>query len=209
MKTNKCKICRRLGTKLFIKGERCLSPKCAVIRRPTPPGPKRKGRFKALSEYGKELQEKQKLRNWYCLKEGQFSKYVKDILDRRNKIEDASSALIEKLESRFDNVVFRLGFASSRIQARQFISHGHFLINNKPVDISSYQLKKGDKVSVNAVARKKKNIEKVVPLLKKYQPPVWLKLNPEKLEGEVVGIPNLIEVASPAEISTIFEFYSR
>ncbi len=198
-----------MGTKLFLKGERCLSPKCALIRKPYPPGPKRKGRFKQLSEYGKELQEKQKLKNWYNLRERQFAKYVKDILKRRSKVEDASSTLIQKLESRFDNVVFRLGFASSRIQARQFVSHGHFSINGKVVNRPSSQLEKGDKVAVNPVSRKKKNIEKVSPALKKYQPPAWLKLNGETLEAEVVGVPNLAEATPPAELSTIFEFYSR
>ena len=94
-----------MGTKLFLKGERCSSPKCAVIRKPYPPGPKRKGRFKQLSEYGKELQEKQKLKNWYNLRERQFAKYVKDILKRRSKVEDASGTLIQKLEYRFDNVI--------------------------------------------------------------------------------------------------------
>jgi len=209
MQNNACKICRRAGTKLFLKGERCLSPKCALIRKPYPPGPKRKGRFKQLSEYGKELQEKQKLKNWYNLRERQFAKYVKDILKRRGKVEDAAGTLIQKLESRFDNVVFRLGFASSRIQARQFVSHGHFLINGKVVNKPSYQLKKGDKVAVNPYSRKKKNIEKVVLLLKKYQPPAWLKLNQETLAAEVIGTPNLIEAAPPSELSTIFEFYSR
>ena len=198
-----------MGTKLFLKGERCSSPKCAVIRKPYPPGPKRKGRFKQLSEYGKELQEKQKLKNWYNLRERQFAKYVKDILKRGSGVEDTSNTLIQKLENRFDNVVFRLGFASSRIQARQFVSHGHFLVNGKVVKKPSYQLAKGDKVAVNPVSRKKKNIEKVAPILKKYQPPAWLKLNPETLEAEVVGVPNLIEAAPPAELSTIFEFYSR
>jgi len=198
-----------MGTKLFLKGERCAGPKCAVIRKPYPPGPKRKGRFKQLSEFGKELQEKQKLKNWYNLRERQFAKYVKDILKRRSRVEDASGTLIQRLESRFDNVIFRLGFASSRVQARQFVSHGHFLINGKPVSKPSYQLEKGDKVAVNPVSRKKKNIEKVAPLLKKYQPPVWLKLNPDSLEAEVVGSPSLIEAAPPAEISTIFEYYSR
>ncbi|MFH1780529.1 MAG: 30S ribosomal protein S4 [Candidatus Nealsonbacteria bacterium] len=209
MQTNTCKICRRLGTKLFLKGDRCSSPKCAIIRKPYPPGPKRKGRFKQPSEYGKELHEKQKLRNWYNLRERQFSKYVKDILKRRSKVEDAANTLIQKLENRFDNVIFRLGFASSRIQARQFVSHGHFMINGKMVNKPSYQVQKGDKIAVNFVSRKKKNIEKIMPLLKKYQPPAWLKMNPESMDAEVVGIPNLTEAAPPAEFSTIFEFYSR
>jgi len=198
-----------MGTKLFLKGERCSGPKCALIRKPYPPGPKRKGHFKQLSEYGKELQEKQKLKNWYNLRERQFAKYVKDILKKRSKVENTDETLIQNLESRLDNVIFRLGFASSRIQARQFVSHGHFSVNGKAVNKPSYQLQKGDKITVSQVARKKKNIEKVAPLLKKYQPPAWLKLDPEKMAGEVIGVPNLIEAAPPAELSTIFEFYSR
>jgi len=180
-----------------------------MLKKPYPPGMKKKRRFSQQSEYGKELKEKQKLRNWYNLKERQFRKYVKDILKKRGKVEDAASLLIQKLESRLDNVIFRLGFAASRAQARQLVSHGHFLIKGKPVNIPAFQLKKGDKVVVNPVSRKKRNIEKVALSIKKYKPPTWLKLNAESLEGEVIGVPNLEEAAPPAEISTIFEFYSR
>lgn len=202
MQNNKCKICRRLGTKLFLKGEKCLSPKCPLIKKPYPPGLKKKRRAAALSEYGKELREKQKLRNWYNLKESQFRKYVKE--------NPSPSLLIQKLESRFDNVILRLGFAGSRAQARQFVFHGHFLINGKPVNIPSYQLKKGDKITVRPASQKKKIFSNLTPLLKKHQTiPTWLKLNAEKLAGEVTGIPTLEEAIPPAEISTIFEYYSR
>lgn len=163
----------------------------------------------ALSEYGKELKEKQKLKNWYNLGETQLRKYVKEILSRGGKIKDASSVLIQKLESRFDNVVFRLGLANSRVGARQSVSHGHFLINGRPVNIPSYQLKKGDKITVNSVSQKNKHFSNLVPLLKKHQTPSWLKMNIEKIEGEVVGLPTVEEAAPPAELSTIFEYYSR
>ncbi len=211
MQDNKCKICRRLGVKLFLKGEKCLSPKCPLIRKPYPPGMKRKRRRggRDLSEYAKELREKQKLKNWYNLREKQFRNYVKEILNKRSKVEDASTLLIQKLESRFDNVIFRLGFSGSRPQARQMVSHGHFLINGKPVNIPACQLKKGDKVNVNLASQKKKVFSNMTPLLKKHQTPSWLKISPEKLEGEVIGKPSLEEVAPPAEISTIFEYYSR
>ncbi len=209
MLDNKCKICRRLGVKLFLKGEKCLSPKCPLIRKPYPPGMKRKKRPRALSEYGKELREKQKLRNWYNLRERQFRKYVKEILNKKSRTGDAANLLIQKLESRFDNVVFRLGFASSRSQARQIVSHGHFLINGKRVNIPACQLKKGDKVTLRPLSQKKKIFSNLAPILKKHQAPSWLKVNVEKLEGEVVGLPNLEEASPPAEISTIFEYYSR
>lgn len=209
MLNSKCKICRRLGMKLFLKGEKCLLPKCPLIKKPYPPGLKKKRRFTPLSEYGKELREKQKLRNWYNLKEKQFRKYVKEVLNKRSKVADGPTLLIQKLESRFDNIIFRLGLATSRSQARQFVSHGHFLINGKVVNIPAYQLKKGDKITINSASQKKKIFSNLAPILKKHQAPVWLKLNVEKLEGEVVGSATLEEAAPPAEISTIFEYYSR
>ena len=203
MKNNKCKICRRLGIKLFLKGEKCLSPKCPLIKKPYPPGLKKKRRRAgAFSEYGKELREKQKLRNWYNLKERQFRKYVKE--------NPSPSLLIQKLESRFDNVILRLGLTGSRAQARQFVSHGHFLINGRPVNLPSYQLKKGDKITIRPASQKKKIFSNLTPLLEKNQTiPTWLKLNAEKLTGEVIGIPTLEEASPPVEISTIFEYYSR
>ena len=209
MINSKCKICRRLGTKLFLKGEKCLSPKCPIVRKSYAPGQKRKRRFGALSEFGKELKEKQKLKNWYNLKEKQFRNYVRDVLKRRGKVEDSAALLIQKLESRFDNVVFRLGFAGSHKKSRQLVSHGHFLINGRKVNIPSYQLKKGDKISINPFSKEKKIFSNVAIALKKHQAPSWLKLDTEKLEGEVIGKPRLEEVAPPAEISTIFEYYSR
>jgi len=198
-----------MGGKLFLKGERCLSPKCAFLKKSYSPGRKGKRRTRPLSEYGKELKEKQKLKNWYNLGERQFRKYVKEILKRRGKVEDAAALLVEKLEKRFDNAIYRLGFTNSRSQARQFVSHGHFMVNGRRVSIPFYQLKKGEKISVNPTSKKKKVFENLIPILKKHQPPAWLKLNAQSLEGEVVGIPTIEEASPPAEISTIFEFYSR
>jgi len=209
MKDKKCKICRRLGVKLFLKGERCLSQKCPIITKPYPPGEKGKKRTRQRSEYGKELSEKQKLKNWYNLKERQFRKYVKEVLEKRGKVEDAGALLIKKLENRLDNVVFRMGFTPSRVQARQIVNHGHFLVNEKKVNIPSYQVKKGDKISLRAGSRNKAIFQDLPTILKKHQVPSWIKINIEKLEGEIVGQPNLEEAASPAEISTIFEFYSK
>ena len=209
MQDKKCKICRRLGVKLFLKGERCFSPKCPIIKRPYLPGEKRKRKSRGLSEYGKELAEKQKLKNWYNLKERQFRKYVKEVLAKRGKVEDTGALLIKKLESRLDNVVFRMGFANSRIQAKQIVSHGHFLVNGRKVDIPSCQVKKGDKISLKTSSRKKVIFQNLPTNLKKYKPPSWIQINIEKLEGEIVGQPSLEEAGLPAEISTIFEFYSR
>jgi small subunit ribosomal protein S4 len=205
----KCKICRRLGVKLFLKGEKCLSPKCLMIKRSYPPGEKRKKRMSSPSEYGKELREKQKLKNWYNLRERQFKKYVKETLKARGKVEDATVLLIRKLESRLDNIVFRLGFASSRAQAKQLVSHGHFLVNGKRIDIPSHQVKRGDIIAVSSKFQKKPIAQNLKNSLKKYKTSSWLELNVEKLEGKVLNEPVIEEVAPPVEIPTIFEFYSK
>lgn len=209
MKNNKCKICRRLGVKLFLKGDKCLSPKCPMVRRAYPPGMRGKRRKRGLTEYGKELREKQKIRNWYNLSEKQFKKYIKEVLKKQGEQENIAALLIRKLESRLDNVVFRSGFSSSRVQARQFVSHNHFLVNGKRVNIPSYRVKKGDKISLDPRSRKKSVFQNLSAILKKHNLPSWLRLNVEKLEAEVIGEPSLEEVAPPAEISSIFEFYSR
>jgi|TARA_Y100000310_G_scaffold127317_2_gene126444 small subunit ribosomal protein S4 len=177
--------------------------------KPYNPGKKGRRRPRPLSEYGKELREKQKLKSWYNLGERQFKKYVKEILDRRGGVEDAAALLVQKLETRLDNIVYRLGFANSRSSARQLVSHGHLYVNNKPIDIPSYQLKKGDKVSIRSHSQKKMVFQNLSTILKKHKPPLWLEVDNEKLEGKVTGLPTLEEAAPPAEISSIFEFYSR
>ncbi len=180
-----------------------------MVIKPYPPGMKSKRRRRTVSEYGKELREKQKLKVWYNLKEKQFRKYIKEILEKRGKVEDTSALLLKKLESRLDNVVFRMGFVSSRSQAHQIISHNHFLVNGKMVNISSFQTKKGDKISLNPRSGKKVIFQNLPTILKKYKPPSWIKINIGKLEGEIIETPFLEEAASPAELSTIFEYYSR
>lgn len=209
MPNSKCKICRRQGAKLFLKGEKCFSPKCPMVRKPYTPGPKKTKRPRALSEYGKELREKQKLRNWYNLSEKQFRNYVEEALRIRHKVENTAAYLIKVLETRLDNVVFRLGLAVSRNSARRLISHGHFKVNGKAINIPSYQTKKEDIISVKSKSAEKTVFKNILPGLKKYTPPVWLELNADKLEGKVKGEPTLEEAAPPAEISSIFEFYSR
>lgn len=209
MTQSKCAICRRQGIKLFLKGDKCLSPACPFIKRPYPPGIRGKRRKPALSEYGKELKEKQKLKNWYNLREKQLGNYVREVLSKRSQAGDAAQVLIQKLERRLDNVVFRLGFAKSRNQARQLVSHGHFLVNQKPVNIPSYQVKKGDKIRLKQSSVQKKIFAGLEAVLKKHSPPSWLKLDAGKFSGEVIGLPTLEETAPPAELSSIFEYYSR
>jgi small subunit ribosomal protein S4 len=209
MTKDKCKTCRAAGEKLFLKGEKCMTAKCPMVRRPYSPGFQGKKRRRYISDYAKELLEKQKLKIWYNLKEKQFKKYVKQVLEKRGQVEDAQSLLIEKLETRLDNVVYRLGFASSRAQARQMVNHGHLLINGKKVNIPSFQLRKGDKISFRDSSKKKPFFGQIQANLKNHRPPSWLKLDLKKMEAEVVSSPSFDEAMPPVEISTVFEFYSR
>lgn len=179
-----------------------------MIKRPYPPGKKGKRRPSPLSEYGRELREKQRLKLWYNLREAQLKKYVKEALRKRRRVETAD-LLIKKLESRLDNLIFRLGFGISRPQAKQLVSHGYFLVNGKKVKSPSYQTKKGDKITISPQKKGKKFFQNLTPSLKKYQPPSWLKLDKERLEGQMVEEPTLEEANPPAEISSIFEFYSK
>jgi len=200
-----------MGTKLFLKGERCFLGKCAMVKRPYTPGfqGRSRKRRRNISEYGKQLKEKQKLRNYYNLKEYQFKRYVKEVLAKRARATDTQTLLIQKLEKRLDNVVFRSGFADSRPKARQLVSHCHFLVNGKKVNIPSYQTKKGDKIQVMPVSQNKTFFQNATILLKKHQAPDWLKLDIKKWQAEVVGEPDFEHAAPPAEISAIFEYYSR
>ncbi len=204
-----CKTCRRAGQKLFLKGDRCFSQKCAMVKRAYAPGPQKKRRGGSASEYKKSLQEKQTLKKWYGLSERQFKKYVKQTLSKMGKVENVSNELIKELESRLDNVIFRLGFVNSRIHARQLVSHGYFLVNGKPVNIPSYNVKKGDIISVKESKKKKTIFKELQAQLKRKEAPLWLNIDKEKFEAKSVGDPSLDEVKPPAEIPLIFEFYSR
>ncbi len=210
MKENsECKKCRRAGAKLFLKGERCDSQKCAMIKKPYAPGEKPKRRKGPLSEYGKELTEKQKLRYWYDLKERQFMKYVKSVIKKQKKAEAAGDQLLKKLESRMDNIVYRAGFASSRSQARQMISHGFFYVNERPVDRPSHQMEVGDTISVRPGKKNRKIFENFEEIMKNFEPPSWIALDKKKMTAKVTSETVVDEIAPPVEMSSIFEFYSR
>jgi small subunit ribosomal protein S4 len=209
----KCKICRRSGKKLFLKGDKCNSAKCPMVVKPYPPGLKGKRRMGGLSEYGRQLKEKQRLKNWYGLSEKQFKNYVNEVLEKSRRgvsmMGDAQEALIKKLETRLDNAIYKIGIASSRVKARQMVSHGHFFVNGKAIDIPSFAVKKGDKITIRPVSLKKPVFKDISAALKKAQPPLWLKLDPDKIEAEVIGYPTIDMAAPPAEIQSIFEFYSK
>lgn len=210
MKTQaKCKICRRLGDKLFLKGEKCMSTKCAMIDRPFAPGQRAKKRRSSLSEYGKELAEKQKMKRWYQLSESQFKKYVKEVRADRAKVENVASALVAKLETRLDNVIFRLGWARSRGHANQLAGHGHFLVNGKKIDIPSAHLKIGDVISVREGSKNKDTLKDILETAKKQTVPSWISFDAQKVEGKIVKIPTFEDVQLPSDVTTVFEHYSR
>lgn len=204
-KIAKCKKCRREKTKLFLKGEKCSTSKCPLVRKPYPPGVFG-SRMKArkVSEYGKQLREKQKLKRIFGISENQLKKYF---LKARKDKENTEEILLSLLERRLDNVVFRLGFAESRSKARQLISHKHFLINNQRVNIPSFQVKKGDKICLKKPF--KKCFENLPKLLKKHHFPSWLELDIEKLEGKVISLPFEKDFEKIIDISLIIEYYSK
>jgi len=205
MLDDKCKKCRNIGEKLFLKGEKCFTPKCALIRR----GPRVLGnrkRRKTLTPYGKQLIEKQKVKLAYGMREKQFQRYFTIALRKKASTPEVLARLVE---SRFDNTVFRLGFAVSRTMARHLVSHGHFFLNGRRHNISSTIVKKGDIISIRPQSSSKTPFKDIKERLKKYNPPKHLQLNESKVEGKIVSEPDLDELQLPFDFTSIVEFYSR
>lgn len=202
----KCKKCRRAGEKLFLKGDRCLTPKCAMIKKPYAPGVHGKKRKRALSEYGSQLAEKQKLRRIYGVSEKQLKNYFKQA-NKANGV--TTEILLTKLERRIDNVIFRLGFAESRAKARQIVSHGHILLNNRKINIPSIIVKKGDKIKIKKSSLKKGLFKDLETKLKKYETPTWLSLDKKELKVDVLALPSAQDIEVPVELQMIVEYYSR
>lgn len=210
MNQSQCKICRRQGQKLFLKGERCFSAKCAMIRRPYSPGRQgRTGVKRKLSDYGQQLAEKQKLRRWYNLSEKQFRHYVSEILNKPQHYKNPAENLIQKLESRLDNIIYRAGWADSRSQARQLVGHGHFQVNNRSVDRPSFAVKQGDLIAVKETRKDRVAFVRLLEKQEKKDECPWLKVDQKKLTASVIRVPALEEINPPAQVSTILEFYTR
>lgn len=204
-----CKLCRREGQKLFLKGERCLSPKCAIENRNFIPGDHgRKATFrKKTSDFGTQLREKQKARRIYGVMEKQFRRYFKEA-NRRTGMTGAN--LLSMLESRLDNVVYRLGFADSRAQARQLVRHGHFLVNGIRTDIPSLQLKVSDVVAVRPNSRNATYFKERAQLMQgRRNTPAWLNVNLSEMGGSMVNNPSREDVEIPLNEQLIVEYYSR
>lgn len=204
-----CKLCRREGQQLFLKGERCLSPKCAVTKRKTPPGDhgKKAAFARKMSDYGKQMREKQKARRIYGVLERQFRRYFKEASRRKGM---TGVTLLMILETRLDNVVYRLGFADSRAQARQLVRHGHFNLNGHKVDIPSLLVKPGDVVAVREGSRNSTYFKDRMQLIQgAVTTPTWLTLNMAEQSGSVVGAPAREDIAIDLNEQLIVEYYSR
>ena len=200
-----CRICRREGTKLFLKGTRCYSKKCSFERRPAPPG-QHGIRRRKVGEYGLQLREKQKIRRVYSVLERQFKGYF----------EKASSTpgvtgenLLRILELRMDNVVFRMGFATSRAEARQLVGHAHFTVNGRVSSIPSLQLRQGDKVEVRETHRSREPFKEAAELIRSRQVPEWLSVDAAKLAGSVLSAPRRDQMPLDLNEQLVVEYYSR
>src|SRR5215475_5738027 len=200
-----CRLCRREGMKLFLKGDRCFKDKCAIERRNYPPGQHGRRRSKLLG-YGIQLREKQKVKRIYGLLESQF-RLAFARAERRKGITGAN--LLEELERRLDNVVYSLGFAASRAQARQLVRHGHIEVNGKKINIPSYQARKGDGIQVREKSRKNEQIRQAVETASGRGIPPWLELNPEQFLGTVLDLPKREDIRLPIQEQLIVELYSK
>ncbi len=201
-----CKICRREGEKLYLKGERCYTDKCPVERRPYAPGQHGKDRRGKLSEYGIQLREKQKVKSIYGILERQNRRYFK-IATKMQGI--AGENYLQLLERRLDNVVYRLGFATSRSEARQFVLHGHIRVNGRKVNIPSYLVDVEDVITVKESSRKLPRFKEVFEINADLKVPDWLSVDMEKAEGKVLALPTRDDIDYPVEENLIVEFYSR
>ena len=201
-----CRLCRREGQKLFLKGDRCYTEKCAVDRRTYPPGQHAQGRRSKVSEYGQQLREKQKAKRYYGLLESQFKGYFNMAVKKPGQ---TGENLLSLLESRLDNVVYRLGFAMSRPEARQLVTHGHFLINGRTVNIPSFLVKPGQVISIKESSRNLAKVKSVIEANSFRQPPKWLDYDRNNLIAKVIAQPSKEDIDLPIEEHLIVELYSK
>ena len=200
-----CRLCRREGLKLFLKGERCYTDKCAIERRNYPPGEHGQARPK-FSEYSVQLREKQKLRRMYGVLEGQFRRYFA-MADRAKGV--TGETLLQLLERRLDNTVYRIGFATSRAEARQLVRHGHFRVNGRKVNVPSYLVRAGDIVIVRDRSQKVARIQESLELAQRRGVPDWLEITPESFAGRVKSLPARSDLTMPINEKLVVELYSK
>jgi small subunit ribosomal protein S4 len=200
-----CKLCRREGKKLFLKGDRCLTDKCAVARRATVPGQHGAGR-KNVKEYGLQLREKQTARRYYGVQEKQFLHYY-ELADKKEGV--TGENLLTILECRLDNIVYRMGLASSRKEARQFVRHAHFTLNGKKVDIPSIICKTGDVIALKDKSRASDKFKALAELMETAVTPKWLEVSTSDLSAKVIALPKREDIDFPFEEQLIVELYSK
>lgn len=200
-----CKLCRREGEKLFLKGDRCFTDKCGVERRKYPPGQHGQGRGK-LSDYGVQLRTKQYVKRSYSILERQFRKYFYEAQKRKGI---TGETLLQYLELRLDNVAFRMGFAANRNQARQLVTHKHFTVNGRVVNIPSFRVRPGDVVEVREKSRALSVIAESVSSVERRGVPAWVEVDHAKFSGKVIGVPARDEIAIPVQEQLIVELYSK
>ncbi|MGB7549106.1 MAG: 30S ribosomal protein S4 [Terracidiphilus sp.] len=201
-----CRLCRREGTKLFLKGTKCASDRCPLEKRNFPPGMHGKDRKAKIVGYGLQLHEKQKAKRIYFTLEGQFRAYY----EKANRAQGVTGELlIQQLERRLDNVAYRLGFAISRRQARQVVRHGHVEVNGRKVNIPSYQVNVGDEIAIRANAKKLIIVEQAAGYAAQNQVPAWLEANFENLSGRILSLPRRKDVSLPVNEQLIVELYSK
>jgi len=200
-----CRLCRREGLKLFLKGARCYTKKCAFERRPSPPG-QHGVRRRKMGDFGIQLREKQKMRRVYAVLERQFQNYFEDAESRPGV---TGENLLRSLETRLDNVVYRMGFATSRSQARQLVGHGHFAVNSVATNVASYKLKLGDRVEVREARRDREPFKLAKETLRAHQPPEWLSIEPARLAGTILSMPRRDQMPPDLNEQLVVEYYSR
>ena len=200
-----CRLCRREGTKLFLKGERCMTGKCAIDRRSTAPG-QHGAANKKVKQYGMQMREKHKAKRYYGVLEKQFRNYFKEA-DRKEGI--TGENLLKLLECRLDNVVYRMGMAESRKEARQLVLHAHFLLNGKKVNIPSMLIKVGDVITVNATSKNSAKFKELVEGIDSKLCPKWLEVDKENITAKVVALPSREDIDFPFEEQLIVELYSK
>ena len=204
-----CKLCRRAGEKLFLKGDRCGKPNCAMVRRPYPPGANGSKRKRPSSEFGQQLAVKQKIKRIYGVREKPFKKCFKEVKDKQGVTGDL---LMQKLEMRLDNVIYRTGFAANRRQARQLVKHSHFIVSGKRVNIPSFSVKIGEIIEIKPSKQKKNYFNELATIIrgKEFQGvPNWLALDAEKMSIEVKNKPTKDDIGIDVDAQMVVEYYSR
>lgn len=201
-----CRLCRREGMKLFLKGERCYAEKCAIEKRNFVPGQHGKARKAKMAGYGVQLREKQRVKRIYGVLENQFRRYFESAARQRGI---TGALLLQMLERRLDNVVYRLGFSTSRAQARQLVRHGHFAVNGRKVDIPSFQVREGHIVTVRDKSKKAPAVLHAMDEVKGRGIPEWLELQAEQMSGRIVSLPSRAQINLPVQEQLIVELYSK